>query len=130
MRKIEQRMIEAIKNGEGMKYDNTEVTKRQSTGEASKQFVNVMLHGSCIATVIWDATKHPYMPCELQVSLQGYNTKTTRSRLDAVLTTFSNSSGIVCKRGQAIIIWPDKLQYIGDEEIVTIELEVPGLVTL
>ncbi len=71
LRTIETKMIAAIRNGQTWKSDNTMV--RFENGAAI-----VFLHGHRIAYVYPDRT--------VRVSLAGWNTVTTRSRVNAILS--------------------------------------------
>lgn len=93
MRKIEQEMIEAIKNGKAYQKDNTRVAVN-----SDGYFLKVELHGHVIAEIY--ATK------QLRLSDCGFQTKTTKSRLNAILSHF-NLPTISTKNFQ----W-----YIGDEK--------------
>jgi hypothetical protein len=94
MRKIEQEMIEAIKARKDYSNDNTLVYSGSGSG-----CVHVHLHGHKIA--ILDTIDNT-----LTLSDCGYQTKTTKSRLNCLLNHFSLPT-IYCKKGQ----W-----YIGEEE--------------
>lgn len=80
MRKIEQQMLKAIDERRDWRCDNTEV---QCTifkhGDANIDRIHVRLHGSTIAIIT---------PDEVDVSDCGYQTTTTKSRLNAVLTKY------------------------------------------
>lgn len=77
MRVIEQKMVEAIRNRKPMRIDNTVVMH----GEAVS---TVFLHNHPIAIFMWaDNT--------VAVSNCGWDTTTTKSRLNAVLRTFCNT---------------------------------------
>ena len=77
MRKIEQQMISAIKNNIDWKCDNTEVINIEGVSF-------VYLHGSQIATIDDDS---------LTLFDGGYQTKTTKSRLNAILSEFGYTCG-------------------------------------
>jgi len=78
MRKIESEMIAAIKNGIDWKSANTEVVSQQNGASY------VYLHGSKIAEVGDDF---------LKLYDGGYQTKTTKSRLNAILGEFGYTCG-------------------------------------
>jgi hypothetical protein len=77
MRKIEQQMISAIKNNIDWKCDNTEVINIEGVSF-------VYLHGSQIATIDDDS---------LTLFDGGYQSKTTKSRLNALLSEFGYTCG-------------------------------------
>ena len=77
MRKIEQQMISAIKNNIDWKCDNTEVINIEGVSF-------VYLHGSQIATIDDDS---------LTLFDGGYQSKTTKSRLNAILSEFGYTCG-------------------------------------
>ena len=95
MRKIEQEMIEAISKGKDYKKDNTEVQVLESNGTW------VTLHRNLIATVYEFPDK-----IELRVQDATYQTKTTKSRLNCILSYYN-----------LLTIYSKKFQwYIGDEK--------------
>jgi hypothetical protein len=77
MRKIEQQMLDAIRERKDWRCGNTEV---QVTffphGERSIERINVLLHGNPIAQVTQDCVS----VCDC-----GWQTPTTKSRLNAIL---------------------------------------------
>ena len=77
MRKIETQMIAAIKNNQDWKCDNTEVINIEGVSF-------VYLHGNQIATIDDDS---------LTLFDGGYQSKTTKSRLNALLTEFGYTCG-------------------------------------
>ena len=77
MRKIEQQMIAAIKNNIDWKCDNTEVINIHGVSF-------VYLHGNQIATVDDDG---------LTLFDGDHQTKTTKSRLNAILSEFGYTCG-------------------------------------
>jgi hypothetical protein len=92
MRVIEKKMIEAIRNRKDMSLDNTVVKHGEATSV-------VFLHKHPIAIFVWaDNT--------VAVSNCGWDTTTTKSRLNAVLRTFCNT-GIHAHR----FVW-----YMGDNK--------------
>lgn len=74
MRKIEREMIEAIKVGKVYHNDNTSVSSHDDDGT-----IRVYLHGHLIAEIVGN---------ELSLSDCEYQTKTTKSRLNAILNHF------------------------------------------
>ena len=83
MRKIETQMIAAIKNSIDWKSANTEVINFY---DDEKQLVvtSVYLHGNLIAEVD---------DCSLKLFDGGYQSKTTKSRLNALLSEFGYTCG-------------------------------------
>ena len=77
MRKIEQQMIAAIKGNTDWKCDNTEVINIEGVSF-------VYLHGNQIATIDDDS---------LTLFDGGYQSKTTKSRLNAILSEFGYTCG-------------------------------------
>jgi len=82
MRKIEQQMIAAINNNQDWKSANTEVVSQQDGVSI------VYLHGHKIAEVGDDY---------LTLFDAGYQTKTTKSRLNAILGKFGYTCGTKCE---------------------------------
>ena len=78
MRKIESQMIDSIKNNQDWKSANTEVVSQQDGVSI------VYLHGHKIAEVGDDY---------LTLFDAGYQTKTTKSRLNAILSEFGYTCG-------------------------------------
>lgn len=77
MRKIEQNMMHAIRHGRAWRSANTATTR--TLPHDSVQGVRVWLHGNQIALVP-DDQEQPVL-----VTLAGWDTRTTRSRLNAIL---------------------------------------------
>ena len=75
MRKIEQEMITAIKERKSYRKDNTVVNVN-----LNNDIVRVYLHNSLIAEIT-DGT--------LYISNCGYQTKTTKSRLNSILLSYN-----------------------------------------
>lgn len=84
MRVIEEKMLEAIKNRKNWRSGNTQVVRRGFSSE-------VWLHGNNIA-IIWDDAQ-PY------ISLCGWNSKTTISRLNA-LSYYTNIKIKTCNHSR------------------------------
>lgn len=82
MRKIEEAMTAAIRTRESWQQDNTQVRVYSDPRGNNPHEIDVLLHGNRIANFrmssMGDVSK-------LRVSLAGWNTRTTRSRLDAVM---------------------------------------------
>ena len=72
MRKIEEKMIQAIINGKNFRQGNTEV-------KVFDKHIDVLLHGNLIAQI--DTTKKPYV---MKVDNCGWYSVTTKSRLNAL----------------------------------------------
>ena len=87
MRVIERKMLQAIHSVQNFKCDNTEVVAVNFL-HGGLQRCTVLLHGSPIATVT-DTT--------LEVSDCGWQTPTTKSRLNVLLHEFSPGWGIYQK---------------------------------
>ena len=111
MRKIEQQMIAAIKNSIDWKSANTEVINFY---DDEKQLVvtSVYLHGNLIAEVD---------DCSLKLFDGGYQSKTTKSRLNALLSEF----GYTCGTKQEFIFqkqyeWFIQMFDLGQEAMRTI----------
>jgi hypothetical protein len=83
MRKIENLMLTAINSGQNMSLDNTKVITENN-------YSSVYLHGSEIATV---------GPNNVVINDCGYQTKTTKSRLSAIVNTFCKA-WLYQKKGQ------------------------------
>lgn len=77
MNVIESKMIAAISEGRNWSQDNTEVI-------ADEKSIQVLLHGSFIVKI----EKKDGKVTSGYASLAGYNTQTTRSRINAVCTHF------------------------------------------
>ena len=77
MRKIESQLCEAIRNFRTLHKDNTAFVK----DSWNKGKWTLLLHGNAIASFDQNS-KHPTIPT--YVSLAGWNSNTTRSRLNAL----------------------------------------------
>ena len=80
MRKIEEQMNNAIRHRKNWSGSNTTVTCFKENGITTE--VNVMLHGNCIA---WFDTASN----DFNISSAGWETVTTKSRLNAILEEFA-----------------------------------------
>lgn len=100
MRKIEKKMIAAINAGNNFHGDNTSVV----VGE----YVSVFLHSNLIATLFAD---------RLMVTLAGWATPTTRSRIHAICVAFTKSRGVGQRKGRQYLDLPEG----GEMEINTRE---------
>lgn len=86
MRKIERQMIQAVNTpGQDLTTANTKV--RWSDDQA---FVEVLLHNNLIASINWTTNT-------MAVSDAGWQTTTTKSRLNALLGDLANGSRIYAK---------------------------------
>lgn len=88
MRKIEERMIEAVKSGRSFSLGNTRVTAIKKNGDGTGS-AGVYLHGNLIAVMTWEyragiITKYPHELARVDCTLAGWGTVTTRSRLNAL----------------------------------------------
>ena len=83
MRVIERKMIAAIRDGRSMRDGNT-VVEANSNGASWR----VLLHGNLIAAGGTDT---------FSFTLAGWNTPTTRSRVNALLRAFTPSAAVYCK---------------------------------
>ena len=72
MRKIEEKMVNAIMNGKNFRQSNTEV-------KVFDKYIDVLLHGNLIARI--DTTTNPYV---MKVDNCGWYSVTTKSRLNAL----------------------------------------------
>lgn len=97
MRKIESQMIEAVRNGVDWKSGNTSVQSFiYANGHCA---IVVSLHGNVIASLHWRAVKadnsqrHPYAV----ITLAGWDTMTTRSRLHAILRFIQPDCGAILR---------------------------------
>lgn len=99
-RKIEQRVIAAIREGMSLNRGNTTV-------EVNADATRVYLFGNLIAEI-----GHPVTGTRW--TLAGWNTATTRSRINALARAF-NWTGVYTKAGQA---WSDRGDQITDNEWV------------
>jgi hypothetical protein len=97
MRVIEKQMIEAIKAGKNWLNGNTRVRHDPVVGGCE---VEVYLHGNLIAKRFFRGEDKPG---EWQITLAGWNTPTTRSRLNALIKEFGTMDGISTFKGQAML---------------------------
>lgn len=102
MRKIEQAMIDAIRSKQDWRNDNTRVEVIESGIQFHPSFnriINVYLHGNKIASIDHVAGRMTLNSC-------GWMSNTTKSRLNALCHSFSNTG----------IHQSDHIWYIGKEE--------------
>lgn len=83
MRVIERKMIAAIQAGKGMRAGNTRVEIANTLGNW-----RVYLHGNLIANG---------GSAGFSFTLAGWNTPTTRSRVNALLEGLTGARGVYCK---------------------------------
>ena len=88
MRKIEEQMNNAIRHRRNWAGSNTTVTCYKKDGITTE--VNVLLHGHCIAWI--DTATN-----DLNISSAGWETVTTKSRLNALLEDFRDGARVVQK---------------------------------
>ena len=96
MRKIEEKMNKAIRSRENFKLDNTEVFI-SDTGTA-----HVYLHDNLIASFT-SSDMTFYSDC---VSCRTWKTRTTKSRLNAMLSEFHNELSIFQRKGEWYVNTP------------------------
>lgn len=80
MRKIEKQMVAAIHAKDDWKLANTSVSTDGATTE-------VRLHGNLIASFDWENMV-------MHLTHAGWPTRTTHSRLNAILSVFSTTKGV------------------------------------
>ena len=86
MRKIEEQMNMAIRSRKNWSGSNTTVTCYKKDGITTE--VNVLLHGHCIA---WFDTASN----DFNISSAGWETVTTKSRLNAILEEFASGARLI-----------------------------------
>ena len=91
MRKIEEQMNNAIRNRKNWAGSNTTVRCFKENGITTE--INVLLHGNCIA---WFDTASN----EFNISSAGWETVTTKSRLNAILEEFASGTRVIQKNFQ------------------------------
>lgn len=97
MRKIERQLINAINTpGKHLRSGNTQV--RWSDDQA---FVEVLLHGHIIASI-------NFKTCALVISACGWETSTTKSRLNAILSDLVPGARIFAKSFEWFLTYNDK----------------------
>ena len=94
MRKIEEQMNYAIRHRKNWAGSNTTVTCFKENGITTE--VNVMLHGNCIA---WFDTASN----DFNISSAGWETVTTKSRLNAILDEFASGSRVIQKNFEWVL---------------------------
>jgi len=108
MRKIEQQMIDAIKQGKDWRKDNTKVVQFYNDKDYPV-VTSVFLHGNKIAEI--DATT-------VEIYDGGWQTNTTKSRLNAIINT-------LCDGRHQGVFQRDFDWYIQDDEIDGVKLTIP-----
>lgn len=96
MRKIEEQMVAAIKARKNFKSGNTEVTmtRNEYLGTCTAM---VYLHDNLIAKILFKPEN-----VEAQFTMAGWNTNTTRSRLNALCVGVSQCNWAPYHNGKAI----------------------------
>jgi len=94
MRKIEEKMVTALRTGRALNLANTCVAKRQRVSGGYAQAV--YLHGNEIARLEYNHPK-AQEPYAIMGTLAGWGTVTTRSRLNAICREFTGQ----CRYHQA-----------------------------
>lgn len=101
MRKIEQQIIEALRNQKSFTAGNTSVEHYPLAGQVSIMECDlvgeVYLHGNLIA-------RFNRATNQLDIYDGGWESRTTKSRLNALLNEFAPSYGIIQHKGQWYII--------------------------
>ncbi|BAP15810.1 hypothetical protein AVU67_gp04 [Ralstonia phage RSJ2] len=111
MRVIEKEMLAAIRAGRNWKSDNTEV--RYAPPDAGGwETPQVFLHGNLIAR----ARPAGDPRNEWEFTLAGWNTPTTRSRINALMGAFRLGEGVSTRKGQAYWSYPNGGKTIGNDE--------------
>lgn len=105
MRKIEQKMVNALRAGRSLNVQNTSVSKRDRVIGGYAQ--SVFLHGNEIARLEFNHQK-AREPFAIFGTLAGWGTVTTRSRLNAICREFT---------GRARFGQKDHRQQFDDNEI-------------
>lgn len=102
MRKITSDAVEAFENFENFRRSNT------SCAHTNNYLSRMYLHGNLIAWKSKDGT--------LKITLAGYNTRTTRERLNGI-----SGVHIICRNGQAFIKGGSCYQTIDDDEEIVFD---------
>lgn len=109
MRKIEQQMLDAVKNKQDFKLQNTRVEVIDFPGIESR--VNVYLHDNLIFTLFDD---------KITLSHCGWRTNTTKSRLNALLCEFSDGCYLQQVKGDWYLIQDYKRRMINSSDELTL----------
>lgn len=112
MRKIEQEMLYAIRQKKNWQNGNTRVEHTEDGRTL------VYLHSNLIA----ELTPREFWASQLSITLAGWNTPTTRSRLTAIVQARypSYCRGVGTKLGQAYIAYANFTRPIDDNEWVQV----------
>lgn len=105
MKVIEQKMIQAIKQGKPFSQSNTDVVVSESGA------ILVYLFNNLIAE-IYDS--------KLNVTFAGWATPTTRSRLNAILTTFAPNKHVSIKQSKPLYFDGKNYQSIDESQWVLV----------
>tara|TARA_R110002012_G_scaffold157184_1_gene318265 strand:- start:1189 stop:1530 length:342 start_codon:yes stop_codon:yes gene_type:complete len=105
MRKITSDAVDAFENFESFKRSNTSVCITKRNGEPVR--ASLILHGHEIAEK---------RKVGLKITLAGYNTRTTRERLNGI-----SGVHIICRNGQAFIKGGSCYQTIDDDEEIVFD---------
>ena len=117
MRIIEKKMIQAIVANNAFKLDNTEVTKRTTDAQTNKFYCDVLLHGHRIATIYF-TSQESKQAVTICFSACGWNTVTTRSRINAVIKSLGHPrDGVHTKRGQLYVTDNGKVSPVNDMQV-------------
>lgn len=120
MRKIEKEMLTAIIARKNWSKDNTRVERH--TRQDGKPLMLVFLHDNQIATIGGDVDERR----NVCITLAGWNTPTTRSRVSRILCELGKALGVSTRKGQARVIFghfadvPHTEKEISDSEWVCI----------
>lgn len=126
MRIIESKMLQALRAGKAWRSGNTRVTAREKLLVGYR--ARVTLHGHPIADLHFTDAGGPCPVFYMQVSLAGYNTRTTRSRLTALVSGFMRvgrwpeGCGVSTRAGQAYLHDATGKHPMPDNEWVTVTL--------
>ena len=105
MRKIERQLLTAI-NTPGKRWSNTNTKVRWSDDQT---FVEVLLHDHIIASISYNTRK-------LAISACGWETTTTKSRLNAILSDLVPGARIFAKSFDWYLTYNDKTVEFSDVE--------------
>ena len=105
MRKIERQMLHAI-NCPGKRWSNNNTSVRWSDDQS---FVEVLLHGHIIASINWNTRAMSLSDC-------GWQTTTTKSRLNALLSGLVPGASIYQRDFTWYLTYHDKTVEFSDVE--------------
>ena len=111
MRKVTEKAVSNFLKGKTAKTANTEI-RRFESGYQGDVFT-MRLHGNLIAS-------REESPKMIRFTLNGYNTVTTRERLNGILEAIGKPYRFAQRNHQAVIVWMDgdkqrKIQISSDE---------------